>query len=305
MQAVQLLPRFVVSGALDGRVKGTMQVRERAIMMVRAGRSTRKNLGSYDLYSPHLVNAVWERETGRCRYTFAKHKGPVTCLRYDQSTQIMASGSFDRTIQYSSVFPCLIMTKCTELGSLWGLRMHRVYNMKGGFTNPIPHEAAGQVLSLQLRGDRMLSGGTTGLIYAYSMMAPKVVSILPGHDEAVTSLSADWPRQLLASGGAEGTVKLWDLRAPKSAPAGNLLGHSAAVSAVSLHDRTAVTSSRATAGELFVWDLRLLAQVTSCVHRGNWWSPALRAHPAIGRSPQQPERCARGEPRRFEHRGHP
>ncbi len=71
VRAVQLLPRYVVSGALDGRLK------------------------------------VWERGTGECRYTFAKHKAAITCLRYDLRTRAMVSGSLDRTLQYISLRPPL------------------------------------------------------------------------------------------------------------------------------------------------------------------------------------------------------
>ena len=92
------------------------------------------------------------------------------------------------------------------------------------------------------------------------MAAKKAVSILSGHDGAVTSLSVDWAHHLLASGGAEGVVKLWDLRAPRSVLPAKLTGHTAAVNAVSLRDSVATTSSRSNQGELFVWDLRRLVR---------------------------------------------
>ncbi|ELR12612.1 Fbox domain containing protein [Acanthamoeba castellanii str. Neff] len=214
LKAIKLLPRYVVSGALDGRLK------------------------------------VWERGTGECRYTFAKHKAAITCLRYDLRTRAMVSGSLDRTLHFSlnNGIP----------------HVSRLYNLESGTTNALPH--AGQVLTLQLRDDTLYTGGSHGLVFVYSVteaaasMKAPAVSILSGHDGAITALATDEPGHLLASGGADAVVKLCDPRVPRSVLPAKLTGHSAAITAVSVRDTVAVTSSRAPKGELLVWDLRKVGE---------------------------------------------
>jgi WD40 repeat protein len=83
---VQLLPRYVLSGALDGRLKGC---HHRCAPVASCGSIS------------HFPCTVWDRDAGECRYTFAKHKGAVTCLHYDTHTRAMVSGSLDRTLQYA------------------------------------------------------------------------------------------------------------------------------------------------------------------------------------------------------------
>jgi WD40 repeat protein len=141
----------------------------------------------------------------------------------------------------------------------------RLYNLESGTTNALPH--AGQVLTLQLRDDTLYTGGSHGLVFVYSVteaaasMKAPAVSILSGHDGAITALATDEPGHLLASGGADAVVKLCDPRVPRSVLPAKLTGHSAAITAVSVRDTVAVTSSRAPKGELLVWDLRKVVRL--------------------------------------------
>jgi WD40 repeat protein len=144
------------------------------------------------------------------------------------------------------------------------VQVYRLYNLESGTANSIPH--AGQVLALRLHGDTLYTGGSHGLVFAYSLAtlaaSTKVpaTSILTGHDGSITALATNETGHLLASGGADATVKLCDPRVSRSVLPAKLTGHSAAISAVSLRDTVAVTSSRATKGELFVWDIRNLVR---------------------------------------------
>lgn len=153
-----------------------------------------------------------------------------------------------------------------------------MYNLESGTTSALPH--AGQVLTLQLRDDTLYTGGSHGLVFVYSVteaaasMKAPAVSILSGHDGAITALATDESGHLLASGGADAVVKLCDPRVPRSVLPAKLTGHSAAITAVSVRDTVAVTSSRAPKGELFVWDLR---KVVSLVASANTRLP-VAAH---------------------------
>lgn len=139
------------------------------------------------------------------------------------------------------------------------LTHRRLYNLRGGIANALLH--SGKVLAIDLHEDQLLAAGASGVICTYKVTTQKLVSTLPGHDGSVMSLSADGSSYLLASGGSDKEVKLWDLRASVHSPTAKLFGHTSTVSSVSLHEYTAVSSSLSSSGELFVWDLRKLAMV--------------------------------------------
>lgn len=170
----------------------------------------------------------------------------------------MASGSVDNTIQYAKFHTShgftVIPSSPSDISPpcRWVLAA-RLYNLSGGVANSIIH--VGKVFALQMRDDSLFSGGSSGKIYRYSVVDNKVISIFPGHDESVNSLSADWAHNMIVSGGSDKTIKMWDMRGPPDTQI-MVPGHSASVTAVSLYENTLVSSSRASTGELFVWDLR-------------------------------------------------
>jgi WD40 repeat protein len=64
---------------------------------------------------------------------------------------------------------------------------------------------------------------------------------------------------ILASGGTDKTVRIWDSRAPDLFAVATLHGHSKRVDGLQIKDHTLITSSRS-ASEVKLWDLRALQQ---------------------------------------------
>src|ERR1700761_5501288 len=63
---------------------------------------------------------------------------------------------------------------------------------------------------LQMRNDKLVTGGSDGGVRVWSLTEYQAVHRLAAHDNSVTSLQFDDTR--IVSGGSDGRVKVWDLK---------------------------------------------------------------------------------------------
>lgn len=56
----------------------------------------------------------------------------------------------------------------------------------------------------------VLSGSEDAKVYVWDLVSGEIVKVLEGHTSAVTSLSQHPKNQMLLSGSADGTIKLWE-----------------------------------------------------------------------------------------------
>lgn len=130
----------------------------------------------------------------------------------------------------------------------------------------LPGAAAARCLFLSASAAALVSGGADGRVRLYDVAGGRLVSSLLCHSRAVRAVrllqsglggGLGGDRELVASGGADGAVCVWDPRAPGAAAAVRLAGprgHAAPVSCV-----VEVGGLLATAGhdhDVLCWDLR-------------------------------------------------
>mgnify|MGYP005840256527 CR=1 FL=1 len=122
---------------------------------------------------------------------------------------------------------------------------------------------AGQPLAAPavLVGTNQWAFGTpTGQITLFDWLTGAPVASVSGHAGAVTALAASSPaeaRRLLASGGADGMVRLWDISSGTAiAPGALLAGHTGAVTALAFNLDGSLVASGGEDRTVRLWDVQ-------------------------------------------------
>ncbi|MBF2050228.1 MAG: FHA domain-containing protein [Elainella sp. C42_A2020_010] len=124
---------------------------------------------------------LWQVETGQCLYVFRGHQAEVTALAFSPDGSYVVSGSADNTLKLWN------LTSTSLVHTFDGLRLRR--------------------LTYQSPVDKLLerlSVSTKKLIGSNASRAS-------GHQAPVLAVDFSADRQYLLSGGADKTVKLWDV----------------------------------------------------------------------------------------------
>jgi WD40 repeat protein/transcriptional regulator with XRE-family HTH domain len=185
---------------------------------------------------------LWETASGRCLATLPGHLGQILSVSVDDDGRLVASGGYDGTVRLwePSSGRCLATlwahdggTLCNTLSAdgrlvasggldstikLWEADSGRLLTRLQGQT--------GKLLSVARNGNGLVaSGGDDGMARLWDIGSGRCLTTLPGHSGAVFGVALSADGQLFASGGADGTVQLWEAT-PRSAtaPSGYLEG---------------------------------------------------------------------------------
>jgi WD40 repeat protein len=139
---------------------------------------------------------LWDASTGKLLATLQGHKLAITSLAWHPHQNLLASGSFDKTVKF------------------WDTSAHRELITLAGHTSDV------RSVAFDHKGDRLASGGRDKTIRLWKVaqaLAGKAEAIaLSGHDGDVTAVAFAPGDDLLASGSVDKTVRLWSLATLKT-----------------------------------------------------------------------------------------
>jgi WD40 repeat protein len=175
----------------------------------------------------------WDIKRRALQYRLLGHTGLVVSLAISRNGRTLASGSFDNSVR------------------LWDLALGRsIGEPLVAHTGPVRGLAFGRT------DDVLLSGGNEGDIVRWDLRAlPRLATPLP----STTPMTKVWFRQegrAVASGGADGSLRLWDVRqrAPTGTFRASLRGPGASV--VAFHPDARTVAHSGPQGSVRLWDVR-------------------------------------------------
>jgi transcription initiation factor TFIID subunit 5 len=152
---------------------------------------------------------MWDAMGGMCRVIFKGHEGPVECIDSTLQGFLVASGSSDGTVRLWDVNQ---ETGCKALRKFVG---HDAGVNAVRFCSTAVAVSASNDRTLRI-WDRRVKG---------------CVNVLTGHVGPVTCIEVSLAsKSAIASGSADTTVQLWDMRSTSRGPMMNLGSHSDRVS---------------------------------------------------------------------------
>lgn len=126
---------------------------------------------------------LWDLATGQASYVLAKHQGFVEVVAFQpSSTNILASGSRDKTI------------KIWELDRV-------LYSLIG-------HSQAVNTLAFSPDGQQLASGSSDRSVKLWQVATGELITTLTGHKLKITTVAFN-TQGILASASADGTIGIW------------------------------------------------------------------------------------------------
>lgn len=144
----------------------------------------------------HTIHSV---EYPRAVRIFTGHASDVEVVAWHPNCHYVASGSSDRTVR------------------LWDMRSGACARVLSGLRDPVTALAASP------NGRLLVGASEEGRVVVWDLAEARVVGNLQGHSGAVWTLAFahGHANPMLASGGADASVRLWDLKAASERMAGN------------------------------------------------------------------------------------
>jgi WD40 repeat protein len=198
---------------------------------------------------------LWDPRTGRLLATLHGHTAGLWGVALSADGTLVASGGGDQSVR------------------LWDARTGRLLTTLHG------HSGGVWSVALSADGQRVASGDEKGAVWlweapvtegnaaqrwaareASSGPAPAIppgrgraIASLEAHSSAVAGLALSADGQLLASGGADGSLRLWE--ASTQRPVATLRGHTSAVWGMALNPLAQLLASGSEDGVVRLWDL--------------------------------------------------
>jgi WD40 repeat protein len=177
---------------------------------------------------------LWDVETGRPRYTLAKHAGKVRSVVFSPDGQMLASGSDDGTMILWDV-------KTGEsVGEPW---------IEPTTLGPNP------VLSVAFSPDgKTLASGDYGKnVILWNVEKRRLIHTLSRHSDIVRTLAFSPDGRTLASGSADRTIILWDVETGQLRD--QLRGHSVLINSLSFNPDGGTLASSSGDTTIILWDM--------------------------------------------------
>jgi WD40 repeat protein len=126
---------------------------------------------------------LWDLATGQTRHVLSEHQGFVEAVAFQpNSTNILASGSRDKTIK------------------IWELN-RVLYSLIG-------HSQAVNTLAFSPDGQQLASGSSDRTVKLWQVATGELLATMTGHKLKITTVAFS-PAGLLASASADGTIGIW------------------------------------------------------------------------------------------------
>ncbi|WNZ45237.1 NB-ARC domain-containing protein [Leptolyngbya boryana CZ1] len=172
--------------------------------------------------------ALWNMQTGRYHHWNSGHAELVKTVLFSPGGNILASGSFDRTVRLwdAQTHQCLQVLRGHESG-IWSIAFNvegtqlasgsfdhtvRVWDLHGKCLQVLRGHTGGiYALVFHPDGERLVSGSFDHTIRVWNLYSGECLQILHEHTGGVWSLAISPDGQTLASGG-DRTIRLWDLK---------------------------------------------------------------------------------------------
>ena len=161
--------------------------------------------------------------------TLIGHTSSVSSVMFSLNGQILASGSWDKTIR------------------LWDVNTGRHLQTLAGHTD--------RVYSVVFSSDgrTLASGSYDKTIRLWNVQTGIHFRILTGHRGSVYNIVFSPDGAMMASGSGDGTIRLWDVNTGRHLQ--TLAGHTAAVNSISFRPDGQMLASGSYDGKLLLWDI--------------------------------------------------
>eukprot|EP00607_Mallomonas_marina_P007998 CAMPEP_0182417272 /NCGR_PEP_ID=MMETSP1167-20130531/1701_1 /TAXON_ID=2988 /ORGANISM="Mallomonas Sp, Strain CCMP3275" /LENGTH=314 /DNA_ID=CAMNT_0024590697 /DNA_START=1352 /DNA_END=2296 /DNA_ORIENTATION=- len=143
------------------------------------------------------VGAIWSTDRPSPLRLLTGHRSDVTCVAWHPASTLALTGSDDRSVR------------------LWDMRC-------GSAVRVMPTPSPPGCLALSRDGFSVAAGTQEGSVCLWDLTAGRHAASLVGHSSEVHALSFSERDRALASGGADSTVRLWDLQRLSLSPSSSL-----------------------------------------------------------------------------------
>ncbi|OIP75311.1 MAG: hypothetical protein AUK48_07850 [Oscillatoriales cyanobacterium CG2_30_44_21] len=226
---------------------------------------------------------IWNWQTGECLKTFLGHNSVVTSLAFSPQGDRLVTGSYDQSVKIWNVATgkCLD-TMHKHSNRVWSVAFHRQLNLvvSGGDDHGIKiwelqrgkciktlqgnsNAIYAIAYSNQFNQQNILASGhedQTIKLWNVDINAPQTLEpdlqpfqILRGHSDRILSVTFSPNGQILASGSADRTIKLWSLHTGKSIK--TLQGHRSWVWGIAISPDSKFLASGSYDHTVKIWDL--------------------------------------------------